>query len=129
MKRAALLLALSLAALSAQAEQWLPIASSDAYEYHGQVGSTVITDRTVSFVLRSRNRDGTGSMVISRAIVGRPDCARQSGTMLLFDLALREERMRVDFAFGAGNVGSIIAERVCNELRDPRHSDRKGVQL
>lgn len=129
MKRAAFLLALSLAALSAQAEQWLLVAKSQAIEYHGQVGSAMITDKTVSFVVRARPVAGGGSIDLYRAIVSREDCTRQSGQIIYTDLALKEVRMRVDFAFGAGNIASGIAERVCNELRGEQPAKSQGVQL
>lgn len=129
MKKAILSMALSLAALSAQAEQWLLVAKSQAIEYHGQVGSALITERTVSFVLRARPTAGSGSINLYRAIVSREDCARQSGEILYADLALKEVRMRVDFAFGAGNIASGIAERVCNELRAEQPAKGSGVQL
>lgn len=131
MKRAALLLAIGLAALAARAsdEPWLLVATGDDLEYHGQRGSALVTDRTVSFVLRQRRIDRTGSAEISRAIVKREDCARQSGTLVIADLAMDRVRMRVDFAFSAGTVGSVIAERVCNELRADRPSKSQGVTL
>lgn len=134
MKRAAIFLALGLAALAAHAgdEQWLLIATGENMEYHGQRGSALITENTVSFVMRTRRLDGTGQLDISRAIVNRAECARQSGTLLTTDLAFKVTRIRVDFAFGAGTVASIIAERVCNELRAPQaapSSRREGVQL
>lgn len=131
MKRAAILLALSLATLAARAndEQWLRVATGDDLEYHGQRGSAIVTEHTVSFVLRTRRQDRTGSIDISRAIVKRADCARQSGLLVTYDLALKEERISVDFAFGSGTVASVIAERVCNELRADQPAKGKGVQL
>lgn len=111
---AALLAALS-AAAAAQPEQWVFIVSGDTREYHAQRGSVVYSTSTVSFVIRSRDPRG-GDITLSRAITTRADCQSRAGQVVFASLDMKQIRFRADFAFDAGNVGSVIGQSLCEQL-------------
>ncbi|MEN9433906.1 MAG: hypothetical protein RLZZ422_1495 [Pseudomonadota bacterium] len=93
---------------------WVYITTSDGYNpvsFYGKAGSLQRTTSHYSIISKSHN-PLTKGIVISREIVPISNCNNGVGVLKAYDLSGNLVQQN-DFAFGSGNVASLIAETIC----------------
>jgi len=94
-------------------DMWLDIAESDDVSVSVKLASAHFHKdvRAVDMIFKYESKH-TGRAELHRGGVTRLHCYERAGTLSLMNLS-RTTVNEVDFAFGAGTVGSAVAEVLC----------------
>jgi PBP1b-binding outer membrane lipoprotein LpoB len=122
-------------AINASAESdWVNVGSNESHSYDVQAASfeeTTTKDGAPILVALGRSLNKKTSRVeVNKWSVSIADCNRKMGTFVVLDINGKRQ-VENDFAFGAGNVSSVIAETLCfyaqyqNEKRQQKSADNK----
>ncbi len=115
MKRLALAFCLATPLCVSAAEKWVEVSSGKNVTYKVRVGSVRVdknkAGRPIVVGLFSETKD-SGGVVIEQNYVTLSDCAGGFGKLVTLDTS-GSVRYETDFAFGAAQVASTIAELLC----------------
>jgi hypothetical protein len=110
---------IALTAMSAQAEEWIAVASASGAAWHVKAGSAKVFEHGFTVVERQRI-NGRTSYVI--ATVTTKDCLKGYGTMMNFDL--RNTPLAAhDFVLGGTTVADVLASAYCGVVLQMQSRD------
>lgn len=131
MKKIASALFLIALCSSAMAQEWIRVSTSDETDYDILAGSlNVIMNKSgeeVAVVTGKERNKKTKNIVLEKVYVRTDHCLKKQGKGVVLDLD-GNYKYEYDFIFGAGSVGTTIAETICGAYQKRmEEANKKGI--